>query len=288
MKFKQQIFILIMVISILAFELSSCGGSGGGGDTPPNPCTGVSIVVDGTTTNSSGTGNSNGSITATASGGSGFTFSINGSAFQASGNFTGLAANTYTVSARDSRGCSGSKSFVVNANDACAAVNFTTGGTSVSSSPCSPFNGSITVTTSGTGTGFTYNINGGAFQASPIFNNLEAKAYTVGAKEAGGCVRTSSVTVNPVAAGPLFTAVKNILAVNCALSGCHSGATPTGGIDYTKNCDIVTNSARIKERAVTNFGSATLQMPPPPAAGLSVADRNAITNWVNAGGQYSN
>jgi hypothetical protein len=49
----------------------------------------------------------------------------------------------------------------------------------------------------------------------------------------------------------------------------------------------VANSARIKVRAVDNFNTAN-QMPPPPAAGLSLADRNAITSWVNAGGLYSN
>jgi hypothetical protein len=285
---KKQIFILIIVASVIVVDLSSCGSKSSSGGTPADPCGGVSIIVNGTAINSSGAGSNDGSIAATASGGSGLTFSINGGVFQASGNFIGLAAGTYTIIAKDNRGCSGTKSFVVNANDACAAVNFNTGGTATSSNPCSPFNGSITITTSGTGSGFTYNINGGAFQSSPVFNNLEAKTYTVGAKESGGCIKTATVTVNTIAAGNLFTAVKTILAANCAISGCHSGAVPTGGIDFTQNCQIVANSARIRERAVTNFGSPTLQMPPPPTAGLSVGDRTAITNWVNAGGQYNN
>lgn len=286
--FNKKTSILITIFSVILIDLSSCGSKSSSGGTPADPCTGVSIIVNGTASNSSGAGSSDGSISASASGGSGITYSINGGAFQASGNFTGLSAGSYTIIAKDSRGCSGSKPFVVNANDACAAVNFTTGGTAASSGPCSPFNGSITVTTSGTGSGFTYNINGGAFQSSPVFNNLEAKTYTIGAKEAGGCIRTSTITVNTIAAGTLFTAVKAILAANCALSGCHAGATPTGGIDFTQNCQIVANSIRIKERAVTNFGSPTLQMPPPPAAGLSAGDRTAITNWVNAGGQFNN
>jgi len=136
---------------LLFFIINSCSSKGG--STPPNPCTGVTITVNGTTTNSSSAGSSDGSIAATATSGTGFTFSINSGAFQASGNFTGLAAGAYTITAKDSRGCFGSKSFTVSANDACAGLTFTVGGTATSATPCLPTpNGSITVTTSGTGT----------------------------------------------------------------------------------------------------------------------------------------
>ncbi len=267
------------------FIIYSC--SDGGEPIPQNPCSGVTISVTASITNTSGSLN-NGSITASASGGSGFTFSINGGAFQSSGTFSGLAAATYSIIAKDSRGCTGSQSFTVAVNDPCATVSFTVSGTTVSSTPCTtPANGSITVTTSGSGSGFTYNISGGAFQASPTFSNLAVGTYTVAAKEAGGCVRTASVTVSATPAGPLFSAVKNIITANCTTGGCHSGANPSGGIDFTVECNIIVHKVRIKVRAVDNFGTAQ-QMPPPPAAGLSLSDRNAIVNWINAGGLYSN
>jgi hypothetical protein len=270
-----------------AWGLASCGSKGGGGG-PVNPCSGVTITVSGTSANTSAPGVNDGSIAATASGGSGFTFSINGGAFQSSGNFTGLAAATYTVTAKDSRGCTGTKSFTITAPDPCASVSFTVGGAASSATPClTTPNGSITVTTSGGGSGFTYNINGGAFQASAVFNNLAPATYTVSAKEAGGCVRTASVTVNAVAAGPLFSAVKTIIQSNCAVAGCHVPPTPTGGIDFTQDCNIVVNRDRIKVRAVDNFQTIN-QMPPPPAAGLNQANRDAIVNWINAGGQFNN
>jgi hypothetical protein len=276
------IFLPAAVVLILLY---SCGSKGG---DPVDPCSGVTISVSGSANNTSGQGTLDGSISVSATGGSGFTFSINGGAFQASGNFTGLAAGAFTITAKDSRGCTGSKSFTVLASDPCTSASFTVNGNATSATPCTPTpNGSITVITSGGGTGFTYNLNGGAFQATATFNNLAPNTYTVGAKESGGCIKTASITVNPTAAGTLFTTVKTIITANCALSGCHSGAIPTGGIDFTQNCQIIANSARIKVRAVDNFGSGQ-QMPPPPTAGLSVADRNAITNWVNAGGQYSN
>ena len=279
--------LLLAFVPAFTIIIISCG-SKGGGSGPTNPCTGVTITVSGTVTNTSGPGQSNGSISASATGSTGLTFSINGSAFQSSGNFTGLAAGSYTITAKNGSGCSGSATFTVNNGDPCMGQTFTVGGNTTAATPCLPTpNGSITVTTSGGGSGFTFNLNNGAFQASATFTNLTAGNYTVGAKEAGGCIKTTSVIVNATPPGTLFAAVKVIINANCTTSGCHSGAIPAGGLDFTQDCVIVANASRIKVRAVDNFGTAS-QMPPPPNAGLSLADRNAITNWVNAGGLYTN
>ena len=86
--------------------------------------------------------------------------------------------------------------------------------------------------------------------------------------------------------GSLFTAVKNVLAANCALSGCHAGSSPQTGINFGDNCTIVNQAARIKVRAVDQVGTAS-QMPPPPNAALSQADRQKIIDWVAAGGKLT-
>ena len=279
--------LLLTCIAASAIIFDSCGSKGGGGG-PTNPCSGVTITVSATVTNTTGPGQTNGAVAATASGSTGFNYSINGSAYQSSGNFSNLAAGTYTITAKNGNGCTGSSTFTVNNGDPCAGLTFTVSGTAVTATPCMATpNGSVTVTTSGGGSGFTFNLNGGAYQASATFTNLVAGTYTVGAKEAGGCVKTASVTVNATPAGSLFAAVKTIINTNCAISGCHAGATPTGGIDFTQECNIVANATRIKARAVDAFNTVN-QMPPPPSAGLSQNDRNAITNWVNAGGLYTN
>lgn len=261
----------------------SCSKSNGGGGGTTNPCAGVTIAVDGSITHASGPAISDGSISATATGGAGFTFSLNGGVFQSSGNFTNLAPGNYTVAAKDSRNCTGSKSFTVNANDPCASINFSVSGTSVSATPCAPPDGSIVVSTSGSGSGFTFNINNGAFQASSTFNNLAAGTYTIGAKESGGCVRTASVVVQPKAAGTLFLAVKEVIIANCAITGCHNG---TQSPNFTMDCNIVANGLLIKARAVDQAGTIN-QMPPPPNATLSVTDRNKITSWITAGGRFT-
>ncbi len=97
---------------------------------------------------------------------------------------------------------------------------------------------------------------------------------------------TPNPTTCPGTPGPLFNAVKNVLAANCALSGCHTGAGAQNGINFSDNCTIVAQGANIRNRAVNQAGTAN-QMPPPPAAALSLADRQKITDWLNAGGRLT-
>ena len=287
MRDKTKLFIGTLIISSLIMG-ASCSGGGGGGGGPTDPCQGVNIVVGGTSTNTSAAGANDGSIAATASGGSGFTFSINSGPYQASGNFNGLAAGNYTVTAKDNRGCTGSRVFTIANADPCAGQTFTVSGNVVNTLPCAPSpTGSIVVTTANGGANFTYNLNGGAFQPSATFPNLAAGNYTVGAKEGGGCVKTAVVTVGSQPMGPLFSAVKTIINNNCAVAGCHVPPAPSGGINFQIDCNIVQYKDLIKFRAVDSYGTAQ-QMPPPPAPGLPLADRNAIVNWINAGGTYAN
>lgn len=81
-------------------------------------------------------------------------------------------------------------------------------------------------------------------------------------------------------AGPLYSAVKSLLSANC--SSCHTGSNSTGGKDLTTDCNIVTSKDRIKARAVD--GSPSFM---PQGGQLSAADKKKITDWVNAGGRFS-
>jgi hypothetical protein len=259
---------------------------GKGGDSPPpapNPCNGVTITVSGTVTDADA-GQNNGSITASATGGSSFTFSVDGGAFQASGTFNNLTKGNHTITAKDGRGCTGSKGFTIGEKAVCNGVTITVGGATTSSDPCIA-SGSITITASGS-TNFTYSLNGGAFQASNVFANVAAGNHNITAKDGAGCTGTTQVTVSPGVAGPLFTAVKGVITANCAIAGCHVNPAPTGGLNFADNCTIVLNKDRIRERAVTSAGTPN-QMPPPPNAALSQADRDKITQWVVAGGKFT-
>ena len=87
--------------------------------------------------------------------------------------------------------------------------------------------------------------------------------------------------------GPLFSAVKSVMQTNCAKSGCHVGAAPAGGHDFSNNNTIVAQKDRIKIRAVDQAGTAN-QMPQPPEPALSAVDQKKITDWIAAGGALTN
>lgn len=272
--------------TITAKDGNGCTGSAQSTVGTANPCSGVNITVSATVNNAT-TGQSNGSITASASGSSGFTYSINGTTFQTSNIFSNLAAGNYTITAKDANGCTGTTQATVGSVNPCAGVNITVSTTIQTATPCAPTpTGRITVNASGS-TGLLYSLNGGAFQSSNIFNNLSAGNYTIAVKDANNCAApNTAATVTATPAGPLYDAVRNILQVSCAVGGCHDQYTQQAGINFNNNCDIVAQKDRIKFRAVDQAGTAN-QMPQPPNPALSVADRQAITNWVNAGGRYS-
>lgn len=267
----------VLCISAILF---ACSKGGGGSVTPPNPCAGVTIAAAGLATDADA-GSSNGSIAASASGGTGpYTFSINGGTFQGSANFASLAKGNYTITAKDSKGCTGSTSVAVNEKNTCAGVTITLTDNSTASDPCGP-NGTITLTAGGS-TGFTYSINTGAYQASNIFNNVAPGVHTLNAKDVNGCTKSISVTVATATAGTTFSAAKAVIQTNCAISGCHTGGSPTGGINFSVDCNIVINKDRIKARAIDANPSIM-----PPTGALPQADRDKITAWITAGGKYT-
>jgi uncharacterized membrane protein len=92
--------------------------------------------------------------------------------------------------------------------------------------------------------------------------------------------REAPVVVNPCAGtpGPLFTAVKTLIETRCV--GCHNANRVNGGMNWTVDCNIVTNKGRIKVRAVDE---GTM----PPNGPLPAADKAKITNWINAGGRIT-
>ena len=247
-------------------------------------CTAKTITVTATITSAGpAAGATNGAIAATASGSTGFTYQLNNGAFQASGTFNSLAAATYNVTAKDVDGCLKTQSFTVT-TDPCRGKTLTISAATTGSDKCAPTgNGSITITAGGS-TGFTYQLNTGTFQASNIFTGLAVNSYNIAIKDVDGCIKTGTASVTETPAGTNFTAVKAVLQTNCSLSGCHSGSSPTGGLNFTFDCTIVNSWDRIKARAV----DAPTSMPPAPNAQLSSTDKQKILDWIAAGHGFTN
>lgn len=109
---KNQLFykgLIILIFSPIIFDACSKSSRT---TTPADPCAGITVALFLTPT-AADADSSNGSIVASATGGNGFTFSINNGAFQASGTFNNLAAGKYTITAKNTNGCSGSLSSTI-------------------------------------------------------------------------------------------------------------------------------------------------------------------------------
>ncbi|MEQ1676087.1 MAG: hypothetical protein ABL876_05285 [Chitinophagaceae bacterium] len=248
-----------------------------------NPCAGVTVTVT-TTQVDPTTGQSNGSITASATGGTGFTYSLNNGAFQASGTFTGLAAGVYTITAKNSNGCLGSKQVTLVASNPCTALTIVIATAIVNTTPCiTPASGKITVTATGS-TGFTYNINGGTYQASNVFSALAAGNYTVGVKDANGCTKTAVATVGNVPSGPLFAQMRTLISTRCSGSGCHMNGGNAAGYNFDNDCNIVSKWNQINQSCVTY---TLKKMPQSPQPLFTTAEKQKVTDWINAGHRYT-
>lgn len=249
-----------------------------------NPCAGITVVVNTTQVNPT-TGQSNGSITATATGGTGFTYSLNNGAYQASGTFSNLAAGTYTITAKNSNGCLGSTQVTLTASSPCTNINITITPVVVNTTPCvvPTNNGSITVNAAGS-SGYTYNINGGAYQTSNLFASLNAATYLVGVKDLNGCTATQSVIVGVVAQGPKFALVRPLISSRCSGSSCHMNGQSAAGYNFDADCNIVAKWNQINQATVTY---QLTPMPKSPQPLFTAAEKLIITNWVNAGHRYT-
>ncbi len=181
--------------------------------------TGAPTVTAVSTASACGSGN--GTITVNASGGTApLQYSINGTVFQSSNLFTGLAPGTYTVRTGDAGACITNTSVTVSAVPAPTVTGYTISAT------CNNSNGAI-IANGGSGvTPYQYSINGTTFQSINQFTGLAAGSYTITIKDVNGCTNTSGISV-----GNLQAPSQNLAftAATCLNSNGTITSTATGG-----------------------------------------------------------
>jgi gliding motility-associated-like protein len=130
-----------------------------------------------------------------------YEYSLDGTTWQSSNIFNGLAAGTYTVYYRESNGCQGSQTITITEPTALTAsssfVPVVCNGQS---------DGIITIVANGGTTPYEYSIDGGAnWQPGNIFN-VPAGTYTINIRDGNGCTTTQTITVTEPAVLTAFSA----------------------------------------------------------------------------------
>lgn len=255
-----------------------------------DPCAGVTITVSITAQTSPTNGQSNGSISVSASGGgTSYTYSIDGTSFVSGNTFNNLAPGTYTITAKNADGCTGTTTVTLVNTVSCTGVTITVTNTVTNITPCvtanifnnSLNNGSISASATGS-SGFTFSKDGVNFQASGLFGSLTAGNYTITAKDVNGCTGSAPAVVAVSSRGPLFTAMRNLINSKCGGGGCHLNGSAAFGYNFDDDCSI------IQHRVIINSECQSNSMPRPPLPPLTTAEKAIITNWINAGGGYTN
>lgn len=116
----------------------------------------------------------------------------------------------------------------------CAGVTITVTGT-VTDAGAGTNNGSIVASSTGGSGAMTYNIDGGAFQASGTFNNLAKGSHTIDAKDSKGCTGSASFTVgetNVCAGVNIVLSAAGTASDPCAPNGTIT-ATASGSTGFT-------------------------------------------------------
>ncbi len=120
--------------------------------------------------------------TADASGALPYTYSLDGGAYQASGNFVGLASGLHHLYTKDNNG-----NISVNAFPIQTHCDLTVTATPTDSR-CSANNGTLTVTATGGRAPIYYSVAGRDYQTGNTIGSLAPGSYTVLVKDAGGSV----------------------------------------------------------------------------------------------------
>lgn len=129
-------------------------------------------------------------ITATPGGGtSPYQYSIDGTNFQPSNVFNGVANGTFTLTLRDANGCTATTSITVN------VMNMTVSLEVLEAIACNGGVGTLRASASGGTAPYMYSLDGGSPQSDPVFLNVPAGTYTVVATDANGNTATSNQVV---------------------------------------------------------------------------------------------
>ena len=243
-------------------------------DNSPEPvdCDINGIVIENLETTVASCGINDGSIKITATGGSGiYSYSLNGTDFQASNVFDNLQAGNYTVFVTDDLGCEAQGSTAV-PSDAGIGIEVIV----LAESGCDTDLGKIEINGLDGSEPYVYKLNEGSYQGMNIIENLTSGIYSVSVKDANGCEVTTEIEIS--SGTKLQQDIVPILNTNCAVSGCHDGGN--GLPNFSDTSQIISYADNINTRT----GNQTM---PPSYSDKSLTDEEIalIACWVDDGAE---
>ncbi|MCE2712245.1 MAG: T9SS type A sorting domain-containing protein [Cryomorphaceae bacterium] len=170
------------------------------------------VVATTTSTAATCNGLSDGMVLVNSNGGTApYTYSLNGTTYQANALFGGLTSGAYTVTVRDAHNCTVQVPVIVGQPGIIQAS------TSATTATCGVNNGAIiAVASGGSGSGYQYSLDGTSFNTSGSFNGLSAGTYIITVRDGSMCKRNFTESVAD-ADGPI------IQTLNSTDVGCHDG-----------------------------------------------------------------
>lgn len=228
-----------------------------------------------------------GTITAIATEGIGiFSYSIDGTSFQAENVFSDLDAGDYTITVKDENGCT-----------ATAPATLVESITTETTQPhCNGMqNGSIEVNVINGVAPLSYSIDGGTFQASSTFSDLSAGNYEVQVQDGDNCISTLSVVLEEPQILTLDVTTTDLTCFNDqsgAITFIASGGT--GALSYSldgihfqsentfSGLDAGSYIATVKDENDCEQTLSTIEIVSPAEIAVSVTQNNVRTFTVTA------
>ncbi|MGO4906006.1 gliding motility-associated C-terminal domain-containing protein [Flavobacterium sp. W20_MBD1_R3] len=186
---------------------------------------------------------------------SGVEYSLDGTTYQSSNTFSGLAPNNYTLYARNTADNTcvtpSSSVIIINAVPLPPVVPTTA---NVVQPTCAIPSGSISITTQ---TGVEYSLDGTTYQSSNTFSGLAPNNYTLYVRNTADntCVTPSSlvITINAIPLPPVVPTTASVVQPTCATpSGSISIATQSG-VEYSLDGTTYKSSNAFSGLAPNNY-----------------------------------
>ncbi len=200
-----------------------------------------------------------------------YDYSLGDGVYQTNPVFDKLAAGSYHITVKDTKGCKNS----ILVDIAAEGSNLSATVTTSDDTQCLTNNGSVTLAPAGGASPYVAKIDDGTFGNAVTFSGLGSGVHSIILKDANDCERVFNVSIGRGNTGISYKSdIVPIFNANCNFNGCHGAGTT--GRDWTLYSDVKNKAASIATR------TANRSM---PIGGFTLTEQQIqqIACWVDDG-----